>query len=199
MIVAAFWVANASGYGLWLAFVFSVMGALVLGRKYFFSALKRVKWLVVLMFVVYAYTTPGEYVHAWLFETRPTYEGIRLAGLQACKLWTMLALLALLIGSVSRQALLSGLCQLVQPLRQFKIDGRPFALRLWLTLYYVESYQTLINTKQSFVVMFERVATIEHDFDHDIKHVTFDVVPLQLFDRIQLVLLWLLFIWMWVK
>jgi energy-coupling factor transporter transmembrane protein EcfT len=198
LFVAAFWLANASGPNVWLIFSVLVTSALVMSRHYFFSALRRVKWLLVLMLLVYAYATPGQYLHYWIAETRPTYEGLLLAGVQMIKLLSMLSLLALLIGNVPRNTLLSGLFQLVQPLQKLNIDARPFALRLWLTLHYVEAHQMSARAERSMIAMLHQVATIENDVEPLVDDVTFELVPLSVLDCAQLMLLLALFIGVWV-
>lgn len=50
----------------------------------------------------------------------------------------MLAGLALLLVTTSRESLIVGFYLLLSPLRVFKLNPERFAARLWLTLHYVE-------------------------------------------------------------
>lgn len=100
--------------------------------------LRRVRYILLFLLLVYACNTPGEYVASWHFPITPTYEGI-VSGLeQVLRLAAILAGLALLLAMTSRDQLIAGLYWLARPLRFAGIDAERFAVRLWLTLYYVE-------------------------------------------------------------
>jgi energy-coupling factor transporter transmembrane protein EcfT len=46
----------------------------------FINALKRFRWLFVVLMIIYTFNTPGEHIQGWPFYINPTYEGI-VAGL----------------------------------------------------------------------------------------------------------------------
>jgi len=100
--------------------------------------LYRSRWLLLTLLLVYAFTTPGEYVAAWPFELAPTHEGLASGLLQAGRLITMLAGLSLLLGSTPRERLMAGIYLLLQPLRLLGLSPQRFTARLWLTLHYAE-------------------------------------------------------------
>jgi len=191
----AFLLAYASALHLLSAFVILALMATARRSRYFFHAVKRVKWLVLIMVTAYAYTTPGEYLQHWFSDTRPTYEGLEMAWLQAIKLLTMLALLALLLGQVPRQVLLGGLCQLVHPLARLHMDARPFVMRLWLTLHYVETQQSNADASHGVLALLQQIAVVEQSTNEAIKHITIDVQPLRAFDVCQLVLILMIMLW----
>lgn len=109
-----------------------------LGGIEFFRLLKRVRYVLVFLLIVYAFNTPGEYLPGWYFEMAPTYEGV-VAGIeQALRLSLVLAGLAILLVTTNRDQLIAGLYYLAFPFRFLGLDPERFAVRLWLTLYYVE-------------------------------------------------------------
>lgn len=109
------------------------------GTSHFIRLLRRARWLLLSMLVIYAYATPGEYVGALPEWFAPTYEGLREGCVQMLRLILMLGAISLLLATTDRSRLMSGLYWLLQPLRLFNIEPSRFAARLWLTLHYVET------------------------------------------------------------
>jgi energy-coupling factor transporter transmembrane protein EcfT len=109
-----------------------------LGLTEFLKLLKRVRYILLCLLIVYAFNTPGEYLPGWYFSVTPTYEGIAAGAEQALRLSLVLAGVAMLLVTTSRDQLVAGLYYLALPLRLFGLDHERFAVRLWLTLYYVE-------------------------------------------------------------
>ncbi len=99
---------------------------------------RRVRWLLISMILIFAFNTPGEYVPQWPFELAPTYEGLYAGLLQSARLCMMLAGLALLLATTNRENLMAGFFLLLYPLRLVKLNPERFAARLWLTLHYVD-------------------------------------------------------------
>jgi energy-coupling factor transport system permease protein len=104
----------------------------------FLRLLKRVRYILLFLLIVYAYNTPGEYVAGWYFSTAPSYEGVHAGVEQMLRLAAILAGLALLLATTGREQLIAGLYWLARPFRFAGLDPERFAVRLWLTLYYVE-------------------------------------------------------------
>lgn len=104
----------------------------------FLKLLKRVRFILLFLLAVYACNTPGEYVADWHFSLMPTYEGIVAGMEQVLRLAAILAGLALVLSMTNRDQLIAGLYWLARPLHFAGIDAERFAVRLWLTLYYVE-------------------------------------------------------------
>jgi energy-coupling factor transporter transmembrane protein EcfT len=113
----------------------------------FTHMLRRVRWLLLILVMIYTFSTPGEYIQFFKLPIRPTYEGL-IAGLtQTLTIVAMLASLTLVLSSTSRAKLIGGLYQMLSPLKCLGVRAEKFAVRIWLTLHYVESRQPLINTK----------------------------------------------------
>ncbi len=104
----------------------------------FWKLLRRVRWLLLFLILIFAFNIPGEYVRSWPFEVAPTYEGLADGLLQSARICIMLAGLALLLGTTHRVSLITGFYQLLIPLRFLKFNRERFAARLWLTLHYVD-------------------------------------------------------------
>jgi energy-coupling factor transporter transmembrane protein EcfT len=100
--------------------------------------LRRTRWLMAVLLLTYAYTLPGTPVWPSLEWASPSLEGLRLGALRAARLAMMIAGLAVLLASTSRPRLIYGLYGLARPLTWFGFDRRSFAVRLGLTLDYVE-------------------------------------------------------------
>lgn len=98
----------------------------------------RSRWLMLTLLLVYAYTTPGEYVRAWDSVFAPTYEGLHEGLVQAGRLTMMLAALALLLGTTHRPELMAGIYCLIRPFGTIGVPVDRFTARLWLTMHYVE-------------------------------------------------------------
>jgi len=116
------------------------LGAALLwrGAPLFFTMLRRARWLLMSMLLIYAYATPGEYLSGFPDALAPTYEGLSSGLAQALRLAAVLAALALLLVTSSREDFMAGVYQLMQPLRLLQVSPERFSARLWLTLHYVE-------------------------------------------------------------
>jgi energy-coupling factor transporter transmembrane protein EcfT len=112
--------------------------ALALYAALFMRMLKRSRWLLLTLTMIYALTTPGEFVQGWPIGIAPSYEGISSGLQQAARLVIMLAGLALLLGSTRRETLMAGIYALLQPTRILGGTPERFTARMWLTLHYVE-------------------------------------------------------------
>lgn len=107
-------------------------------RTQLLRLLRRTRWLFVVLFLAYAYALPG--VPQWpaLGWASPSVEGVQLGALRVVRLVVMLTGLAVLLGYTARPRLIYGLYVLAQPLTRVGFDRRAFAVRLGLTLDYVE-------------------------------------------------------------
>jgi len=107
-------------------------------RQEAWRLLRRTRWLMAILLVTYAYTLPGTPLWPPLDWASPTLDGLRQGALRVARLALMLAGLAVLLASTSRPRLIYGLYGLAWPLTWFGFDRRAFAVRLGLTLDYVE-------------------------------------------------------------
>lgn len=107
----------------------------------FLKLLKKMRWLLFFLLVIYAFNTPGEYLRQWPFDIMPTYEGLYAGILQASRIIIMLAGVSLLLTTTSRDSLMTGFFLLLYPLKWMGLSPERLAVRLWLTLHYVETAQ----------------------------------------------------------
>jgi hypothetical protein len=100
--------------------------------------LRRTRWLMAVLLLTYAYTLPGTMLWPPLGWASPSIEGLQQGLLRVGRLVLMLAGLAMLLAYTSRLRLVYGLYVLARPLTWVGFDRRAFAVRLGLTLDYVE-------------------------------------------------------------
>lgn len=130
---------HALGYKALSGIACVLLAALVYYRAIgFLRLLKRLRWLLLSLLLIFAFNTPGEYLQPWPFDFAPTYEGVQAGVLQASRLCMMLAGLSLLSATTNREALMAGFFLLLYPLKYLRLSPERFAARLWLTLHYVE-------------------------------------------------------------
>lgn len=95
------------------------------------SYLSRARWLLLTLWLILAYNTPGEAFRDLMWA--PTYEGIAEANMQVTRLIVMLACLAWLFARLGREGLVSALWGLLEPLRRWA-DTQRLVVRLSLVL-----------------------------------------------------------------
>lgn len=100
--------------------------------------LYRTRWLALVLLLSYAYTLPGSLLWPSLGWASPSVEGMQQGALRVARLALMLAGLAVLLASTARARLIYGLYVLSRPLGWLGFDRRALAVRLSLTLDYVE-------------------------------------------------------------
>jgi energy-coupling factor transporter transmembrane protein EcfT len=141
----------------------------------FMRATLRLKWFFLVMLVIFMFNTPGEHVVLWPSLTSPTYEGITAGLTQMLRVMIVLAGLSLLLAYNSRQQLISGFYFIFSPLKHLGLKVERFAVRLWLTLHYVELQGEALN-KESFINQLKNMADIKADSASESVSITF-VVP----------------------
>ncbi len=127
--------------------------ALKLQFKPFVRMIKRMRWLFVSIYVIYAFGTPGQYIEFFPVNYAPTFEGSALGILQIIKIIIALASLSILFSMSSKQQLMLGLFILLTPLKLFGINTERFTARVLLTLAYVEA----LAEKEQFKLSFSRL------------------------------------------
>ena len=100
--------------------------------------LRRTRWLMAVLLLTYAYVLPGAALWPALGWASPGIEGLQQGALRVGRLVLMLAGLAVLLAYTTRPRLIYGLYALARPLVWLGFDRRAFAVRLGLTLDYVE-------------------------------------------------------------
>lgn len=104
----------------------------------FVKMLRRSKWLLLTLLLIFSFSTPGEFVHGWPIDFAPTYEGLEAGAMQLIRLVIMLSGLSVLLESTGRDGLVAGIYVLLRPLGVLGLPVERFTVRLWLTLNYVE-------------------------------------------------------------
>ena len=123
---------------LFCAFVLAIFVLYYLKIDAFPHMVRRMRWMFLSIFIIYAFGTPGELLPQFPVNFAPTFEGISLGWLQVEKLVLALAALALLVTRTSKDHLMLGLYMLLSPLKLTGLNVERFAARLMLTLHYVE-------------------------------------------------------------
>ena len=100
--------------------------------------LRRTRWLLAVLLLTYAFSIPGTALWPTLAWASPSIDGVQQGALRAGRLALMLAGLAILLAYTTRPRLIYGLYVLARPLTWLGFDRRAFAVRLGLTLDYVE-------------------------------------------------------------
>ncbi len=132
----------------WFLCVITCVLVMLFGNGKFLLTVQRMRWLWVSILIIYAFTTPGEYIPAFPTQFSPTIEGVQLGMLQILKLLIAIACLNLLFSTCSKEDLLAAFIRLVRPFQWLGLNVERFAARLFLTLDYVERLAT--ESKLSF-------------------------------------------------
>ena len=113
--------------------------ALRLCPEQLLSLLRRTRWIILSLLLIYGYTTPGAALWEMLGIASPTREGALDGLLQMGRLLSVLSGLAILLELLPQAQLVSGLYTLAYPLRWLGLSRERIAVRLALTLEYAES------------------------------------------------------------
>lgn len=100
--------------------------------------LKRTRWLILSLVLLFAVATPGVYLLPSLGSLGPTQEGMRLGFEHLMRLLFVLATLAVLLQITDMEGLVAGLHGLILPLSWLGLDRGRVAVRLMLVMRYVE-------------------------------------------------------------
>lgn len=118
---------------------FVVLAAFLLaggGAQRFAQLMWRARWLWLALACLYAWTVPGTLL--WPSEYSPSIEGLQAGFMRIARLALMLAALARLLTELTAQQLAGGLYLMAKPLCLLGLDRRALAVRLALTLEYLE-------------------------------------------------------------
>jgi energy-coupling factor transport system permease protein len=112
--------------------------ALLISRRKFIQLLRRTRWIMLTLLIIYAYSTPGVPLSATLGLLSPSIVGITEGVHQLLRLIAALAGLAILLDRLHQSQLIAGLYTLFVPFRVLGISRERLAVRLALTLQYAE-------------------------------------------------------------
>ncbi|MEO8343465.1 MAG: CbiQ family ECF transporter T component [Gallionella sp.] len=121
-----------------LAMAFILLLALFLSAHKFTQLLRRTRWIMLSLLLIYAYSTPGMPLWDELGIWSPSREGLGDGVLQITRLLAALSGLAILLDRLHHQQLIAGLYTLFAPLQLIGVSRERVAVRLALTLHYAE-------------------------------------------------------------
>jgi len=175
-----------------LAFFLVLVAILMLNKtQQFIHAVRKFKWLFLVMIGIFAFNTPGEHLVNWPFAISPTYEGIVAGFTQMLRIAIMLAALSLILAFNSRQQLISGFYFIFSPLKYLGLEVERFAARLWLTLHYVELQRETV-AGQDFFSRLKNMTALKHKQTYDDISINFIVPKFRRADYIVIALLWII-------
>lgn len=126
-----------------LLIVYLVTGFPALGKLA--MMIRRMRWLLVAILLVYGWWTPGKAVSPFLGGLSPTLEGLNQGFLRILVLVSIAAAVHLLLQLTGRQQLIQAIIQFMRPFSTQAIRTR-FAVRMVLTLEAVFQVQPLVET-----------------------------------------------------
>lgn len=115
-----------------------LLGAFALSGGKFVQLVRRTRWVMLSLLVIYAYSTPGQPLSDVLGVFSPSREGVSDGVVQLARLLAALAGLAILLERLHRQQLIAGLYTIFAPLHWLGMSRERAAVRLALTLHYAE-------------------------------------------------------------
>lgn len=122
-----------------LSLAFALSLALIhFSVRSFIPTMLRMRWLFLSVLIIYAYTTPGEYLSNWPIDLAPSYEGFRAGFYQTARISLVLAGISILLTTSTRENLMAGIYTIIKPLRFLSISPERFTARLYLTLQYID-------------------------------------------------------------
>lgn len=116
-----------------------VVLALMLARARCLRLLRRVRFLLLAILVLFAWFTPGEALLMDLPRVSPSREGLLLALDHAARLLTVVAAVAVLLERLPVARLVGGLYALCRPFGVLGLSAERLAVRLMLILRHVET------------------------------------------------------------
>jgi energy-coupling factor transport system permease protein len=129
-------VSSRDGIGLFLGCLCLVTGALLAANFHLLILIRRSRWLLLTMLLMFGWGTPGTPLSS---IPGATQEGLLLAAQSIARLMTALSTVALILKALSPPELVAGMRSLLAPLALVKVSRDRVAVRLALTLNEVET------------------------------------------------------------
>ena len=101
----------------------------------------RLKFFLIITFLLYVFNTPGEYIMVWPYFS-PSYEGLELGITQIMRLINSVAIITMMVSLMSYETLIETFYLIFKPFKPLGIDAKSFAVRLYLTMEYVKTFQS---------------------------------------------------------
>jgi energy-coupling factor transporter transmembrane protein EcfT len=138
-MAAALLVQQTEGWSLAALSAASLTVALGCARIQCGRLLVRIRLLLLAILVLFAWFTPGEAIFMDWPRASPSRDGLLLALTHGGRLVALVCWVAILLGHMSADRLVSGLYALVRPFGGFGLSAERFALRLILVLRYASA------------------------------------------------------------
>ncbi|MBI4984324.1 MAG: hypothetical protein HZC24_02975 [Rhodocyclales bacterium] len=103
------------------------------------ALMRRTRWLLLSLALLFAFGTPGLAVPGWIGRLGATQDGLLLAGEHLARLLLLLATLSLLHERIGTSGVVAGLHWLLRPLQRWFSLRERIVVRLMLVLEYVEN------------------------------------------------------------
>lgn len=143
----------------------SSLAAVVIAPERSLNLLRRSRWLLISLAVLYVFMTPGEYVPGVVGAIGITYEGLQQGGMQIGRLLAMLASLALLHRMIGTTGLLAGSHWLLSPFPWREAT----VVRLMLVLEYLEQERP-VHWREWLAPNWKNEKTLPDNFVLDMPH-----------------------------
>jgi energy-coupling factor transport system permease protein len=161
----------------------------------FTSRLVKLRWLLFSIVMVYAFSTPGEYLRLFdHMDLAMTKEGLSSGLAQALRLLTAIACLSILLVHCSIYQLVGGLKKLLAPLTYIGFNVNCFVVRLLLTLHYVDEVTSTTKKTMRFLNLHAMLEA--SNVSADFKVVEVEDLPLVKADYAVLVVICMVSIWL---
>jgi len=173
--------------------------ACAINAAWLLTLLRRLRWIMFSLLLIYAYATPGSAVwtpSAWqsFAQFSPTVEGLTEGALQLGRIICVLAALAVCSIFLPQQKLISGLHTLGYPLRFFGFSPDRLIVRLALTLHYAEA--ALLEKKQDWHTRLQLISTpLAAHTPNNVVPIELEIIPFKIRDGLWLAmgaLLWVM-------
>ncbi|HEY5994008.1 MAG TPA: CbiQ family ECF transporter T component [Gallionellaceae bacterium] len=130
---------SLGAFALLCASAFITIIALARAAVRFYALLRRTRWILFSLLLIYGYVTPGAALWPAAGTYSPTHEGLLDGALQLCRLIAALAGLSIVLHQLGSQKLVGGIYALAYPLQLLGLSRERIAVRLALTLHYAET------------------------------------------------------------
>lgn len=137
-----------------------------------YALLRRTRWVMISLLVIYGFVTPGEALWAAAGPFSPTLPGLADGAVQLCRLVFALAGLAIVLNVLDQAQLIGGLYVLAAPLRLLGLSRERIAVRLALTLNYAET--AMLETAADWRASIEHLLAPPAD---EVREVEIRVIP----------------------
>lgn len=150
------------GYVLTLLAASVILLSFIMCAVRFLHLLRRTRWILISLFIIFAYTSPGDPIWPQWGAFSPVADGIVRGLLQLSRLLSVLAGLSILLTLLSQSQLIAGLYVMSRPFALLGLSPERIAVRLALTLRYAEGamQDTAVNWRGSLERLLEPVPVV---------------------------------------